>query len=555
MLRSLSIESFALINKAEFEFGSGFIGVTGETGAGKSVFLGALKFLAGGRGDRSCIRPGQSQCKVEALLHFEGFQLERVNQFLQDNALSPCVDGDLILRRILGERQKICINGDLAPLQVLKKLSSLWVEFHDPLEPQRLFQSDYQVDLLDTFAGLDTVKAQYLEAFHAWRSLEEQLAGLKQKSHLSPEEMAYLHHQLGELNRLDLTESSIQQLEEDFDRLGRQESCLQSLNAIARDFDDEVVGINDNLRKLRLHVSDFARQWSRANVLSERLDQVLVELQEVESLIEQEREAFEFDPEEAECVQQQMQIFMDLKRRYGGSLEAVCQKKRELQDTLSQAEGGREALDQLEKAAAREQCIKLALALHDERAKNVDRLNQSVEVQLKSLGFAQPKFVVQMHTSDKLTPQGVTQLSFTFASDVALSPKALSEVASSGELSRLLLALKIVLRDVVPTPVLVFDEIDANVGGEIGSRVGHQLRLLGDRSQVFCVTHLPQVAAQVQEHFVVRKEREGALPVIHFHCLSTYDQRLSEIARMLGNAQSSSALQHAKVLLDQSLEH
>lgn len=197
MLRSLSIESFALINKAEFEFGSGFIGVTGETGAGKSVFLGALKFLAGGRGDRSCIRPGQSQCKVEALLHFEGFQLERVNQFLQDNALSPCVDGDLILRRILGERQKICINGDLAPLQVLKKLSSLWVEFHDPLEPQRLFQSDYQVDLLDTFAGLDTVKAQYLEAFHAWRSLEEQLAGLKQKSHLSPEEMAYLHHQLG----------------------------------------------------------------------------------------------------------------------------------------------------------------------------------------------------------------------------------------------------------------------------------------------------------------------------------------------------------------------
>ena len=551
MLKTLVIDNLALIDHAEFEFDSGLTCFTGETGAGKSVFLSALKLLAGQRCERMALRPGTTQGKIEGLFNFSGNLLALVQTFLEENDIPPCEDGALIIRRTFGDKQKISLNGSLTTLTTLKALGALWLEFHTPSEPQRLFQPAVQIDLLDRYCGLNKDRKQYQKFYSDYVALRQQLRTLKAQVQLSPEALAYLQNQLQEFATLDLSKDAIEQLEREFKRISQKEECLQILREIEAIF-GETPGLNLSLDRLQNSLMQLGDRLDTAQSLMEQLQKARIELQDIESACEQEQNSFDLDPEQCARIQQNMQMWLNLQQRYGNSLEQVIAARDALKQQLDNAEHGEEKIFQLQNQceACEKQCREWAGRLHEARASKIKPLENLIVDCLKSLGFRNPKFEITLSIQEDLDNYGYSSVIFNFASDVALPCLPLGNVASSGELSRVLLALKSVLNDTRSVPVLVFDEIDANVGGEIGQKVGCLLKKLGQNAQVFCVTHLPQVASQGDHHFYVSKSVKDQIPTIRFEILADNDARCHELARMLGNANSTSALQHAKTLLN-----
>lgn len=551
MLKTLVINNLALIDHAEFEFDSGLTCFTGETGAGKSVFLSALKLLAGQRCERMALRPGTTQGKIEGLFEFSGALLATIEAFLEENDIPPCEDGTLIIRRTFGDKQKISLNGSLTTLTTLKALGALWLEFHTPSEPQRLFQPAVQMDLLDRYCGLDEDRKQYQKLYGDYTDLQQQLKALKAQVQLSPEALAYLQNQLQEFASLDLSKEAIEQLEREFKRISQKEECLQILREIEAVF-GETPGLNLSLDQLQNSLMQLSARLDTAQPLMEQLQKARIELQDIESACEQEQNSFDLDPEQCARIQQNMQTWLNLQQRYGNSLEQVISARDTLKQQLDNAEHGEEKIFQLQNQceACEKHCREWASRLHEARASKIKPLETLIVDCMKSLGFRNPKFEIALNIQEDLDNFGYSSVIFNFASDVALPCLPLGNVASSGELSRVLLALKSILNDTRSVPVLVFDEIDANVGGEIGQKVGCLLKKLGQNAQVFCVTHLPQVASQGDHHFYVSKIVRDQIPTIQFEILADNDARCRELARMLGNADSASALQHAKTLLN-----
>lgn len=551
MLKTLVIDNLALIDHAEFEFDSGLTCFTGETGAGKSVFLSALKLLAGQRCERMALRLGTSQGKIEGLFEFKDALLETIQTFLEENDIAPCEDGTLIIRRTFGDKQKISLNGNLTTLATLKALGALWLEFHTPSEPQRLFQPTVQIDLLDRYCGLAEDRKHYEKLYNEYVDVRQQLKNLKAQVQLSPEALAYLQHQLQAFAEVELTQEAVEQLEREFKRMSQKEECLQILHAIQAIF-GETPGLNFSLDQLQNHLIQLGSRLDTAQSLIEQLQKARIELQDIESACEQEQNSFDLDPEQCAQIQQRMQAWLNLQQRYGNSLEQVLAAQNALKQQLDNAEHGEEKILQLQHQydLCEKNCHELACQLHKARESRIKSLEKLITDYLKSLGFRNPKFEIALAIKQELDSRGLSSVVFNFASDVALPCLPLSNVASSGELSRVLLALKSVLNDIQSVPVLVFDEIDANVGGEIGQKVGFLLKKLGQNTQVFCVTHLPQVASQADHHFYVTKSVKDQIPTIQFEFLPDSETRCHELARMLGDPVSASALQHAKTLLE-----
>lgn len=292
--------------------------------------------------------------------------------------------------------------------------------------------------------------------------------------------------------------------------------------------------------------------WPQAQSLVEQCQQVRVEIQDIENTCIHEQDNFDLDPAYCEQIQRNMQTWMELKHHYGPPLEQVIQAKKDLQKKLDRIENGETKIQEIRlKCHNIEQiCREKANQLHMQREQCIPKLTQLVVQCLQTLGFQNPKFEIKFNPSNTLHRYGFYDICFQFASAKTLSCSSLDRVASSGELSRILLALKNVLHDASSVPVSVFDEIDANIGGQIGKNVGNLLKNLGQNSQVFCVTHLPQVAGQADSHYLVEKSFVNSIPTIQFKVLDTNEKRYHELARMLGDANSDSALNHAKTLLN-----
>lgn len=550
MLKTLVIDNLALIDHAEFDFQQGFICFTGETGAGKSVFLSALKLLAGQRCERMSLRPDTSQGKVEGLFSFSESVVEKINVCLEENDLPICEEGELILRRTFGDKQRISVNGALATLNILKKLGSIWLEFHTPTEPQRLFDADTQIELVDKYGQFLAKKSEYNQIYLKYLEAKRQLQALQDKRQLSPEALEYIKKQLQEFSLLDLSQEGIDQLEQDFKKLSQKEDCIQLLKEIDATF-NLTPGLTEFLDKMQLCLENLSLRLPKFQDLLQRYQQVRLELQDIEATCEQEQNGFDFDPEQCQTIQQNMKIWLDLQRHYGSSLEHVLVAKNELIEQVNAAENSEEQLQNLSNVCDKFEieCRQKADDLHKLRAEKLNSLNNLITDCLKTLGFKKPKFIVELQHSDTLNMHGLSKIQFLFSSDNALQALPLNHVASSGELSRILLAIKSTLHDIEEIPIIVFDEIDANVGGEVGQKVGNLLKKLGVHAQVFCVTHLPQVAGQAQFHYCVEKQSENNVPTIKFNLLLNAEQRCKELARMLGDARSASALQHARTLL------
>jgi DNA repair protein RecN (Recombination protein N) len=551
MLQSLRIRNLALLDSVELEFEAGFTAVTGETGAGKSILLGALSLLAGERADKSAIRQGAETCEVEAALFFKDPAL--IDAILVELELPVCEDGQLLLRRSLSREKapRITVNGSLATLSALQKLGEQWIDFHGPGEPRRLLRESCQLDLLDLYGRAAGALAGYSEAYENWRTLiaeREQLAG---ESALSPDQLDYLRTQLAAFDAVDLTEEGIELLERDFGRLDR----AQELSGIAGALGEGLAG-EDGIQRRVGELLRLARQLEAldpaSRALAERLSSSAIELNDLGAEFQSLAESLEFDSETAAALTARMDAWLELQRRHGKDLNAVVAAREAMTSQLARQGDLAGSLARLDAkiASARQRLAEEARALRTLREKAGRDLSRVASRGIGELGFRKADFQIRIVALEEPGPTGDCRCEFHFSPNSGEPALPLNRIASSGELARVMLALKTVLADLDGIPVLVFDEVDANVGGEIGTVVGARLAAIGKGHQVLCVTHLPQVAAQAAHHLVVTKDQKKDRTIVSIDPIATDRKaRVSELARMLGDRSAKSAIAHAEELL------
>jgi len=551
MLQSLRIRNLALLAEVALDFEDGFTAVTGETGAGKSILLGALSLLAGSRADKTIIRQGAAACEVEAALFFA--DPRKINAGLAALDLPPCEDGVLILKRSLprDKAPRISVNHSPATLAALQELGGHWIDFHGPGEPRRLLKEACQRELLDLFAKNGAALEKYQAQYRAWRALLDERARLTGAEKLSADQIEFLQTQLARIDELDLTDEAIAALERDFQRQSRAQELIE----LAQGLSDGISGEDGLLGRLAPLLRE-ARQLEAldpaSKVLADRLQSGSVELADLAAEFSSLAQALVFDPEQAGALQARMNTWLELKRRHGGEVKAVLAARDEMRRRLELQGDVAGALARLDQqiAGAEKSARQLAAALRQSREKAARELGRAGAKVIAQLGFKKAELQVRLVPLPDLGPHGDCGAEFLFSPNVGEPPLPLHRIASGGELARVMLALKTVLADLDEVPLLVFDEVDANIGGEIGRTVGEKLADIGATHQVLCVTHLPQVAAQAAHHLVVTKEQgrdrtEVRIETIH----EDRKARVSELARMLGDRSARSALAHAEELL------
>ena len=551
MLQSLHIRNLALLEEVSLDFEAGFTAVTGETGAGKSILLGALSLLAGERADKTIIRQGAVACEVEAALFFA--DPRKIDAALAALDLPPSEDGVLILKRSLARDKapRISVNGSLTTLTALQQLGECWVDFHGPNEPRRLLKESCQLELLDLFGRTGEVLAAYAAKYHVWRELLAERDRVAQETKLAPDQIAFLETQLTKLDALDLSAEAIETLERDFQRLTRAQELIELAGALEAGIAGED-GLTPRLGGLVRQARQLEGLDEASKALADRLASVSVELADLGAEFASLGSEYQFDPEQAEQLQERMNLWLEVRRRHGGEVAAVVAAREEMRRKLAVQGDIAGALAKLEReiAGAEQAARTVAGTLRTAREQAARELTKVAAKAIAQLGFKKADFQVRLVVQAGLGPTGDCGVEFLFSPNVGEVPLPLQRIASSGELARVMLALKTVLADLDEVPLLVFDEVDANVGGEIGRVVGEKMAQIARGHQVLCVTHLPQVAAQGQNHLLVEKDQSkdrAVVTIVPIH--DDRNVRVGELARMLGDRQAKSARVHAEELL------
>lgn len=550
MLRYLKICNLAHIESAQLDWKDGFTSVTGETGAGKSVLLGALSLLAGERADKSMIRSSAEACEVEASV--EALENTALQALLEHYGLPPCDEGAMVLRRqIFAEKSgRIYVNGALTTRTTLQALGACWIDFHGPGEHQRLFEEARQLELIDCFAANAPLRGDYEKVYTRWRATNREIQELCESEQLSTEEQDYLRSQIEAIDAVCPEDEAIEKLEGEFNRACHQREFIEQTTAIEQAISSEQGALNA-LFAARQQAESLRRMVPQTSELANRLNAMIVELEDLAAEYGACARQDELEPDALEAIQGRMNAWLEVKRRYGPQASQVRAKRDALANKLasqSDIEGALEKL-RLEQVRWETDARSIAEELNQSRQRAGERLCREVGKLLKSLGFKHARIQAEPIPSEELRDYGLARWRLLFQANAGSPLQALVKIASSGEAARVMLAIKAVLAEREATPVLVFDEVDANVGGEVGVEVGRELAALGKRHQVLCITHLPQVAAQASAHLSVSKTHENESTQVRIDYLNTNAERIEELSRMLGNRQSAAARKHAEELL------
>jgi DNA repair protein RecN (Recombination protein N) len=548
VLTLLRIKNLALVEDLEWQMAPGFIAVTGETGAGKSIIIGALQLLLGERADKSLIRTGADLCTVEAI--FSGDDLQRLNPQLVEAGVEPC-ESDLIVKRTLsisGNNRQF-INGSPTTLLILKNLGDELVDLHGPHDHQSLLSPDKQLSLLNSFARAQEQLGEYRKQYRQLRALLADHAALDTVETAREQELDLLRHQINEITAANLDAGEEEEIESRYKLASNSKRLIELASAVANklaEADDSVLSqLAETQRLLREleKIDNSIAQFSSAHAVG------VVELSEIARSLSNYAEKLDLDPAQLSALEQRVSLFETLKRKYGGSIAEVIAFGERAAERKRKIEGRDAELERLagEIEIARTHLNRTGEALRKLRAKVAPKLSENIRRNLRDLGFRQSEFEVKLAALDEPRLNGFDSVELLFSPNPGEPLKSLRAIASSGEISRLMLAIKSALAAHDEIPLLVFDEIDTNVGGEIAHAVGAKMQTLGRDHQVICITHLAPVAAAASSHFVVTKE------VVSGRTFSSLEEvtakaRREEIARMLGG-KSESALQLAATLL------
>ena len=552
MIEYLRIENLALLERAEIDFTEGFTAVTGETGAGKSVLLGALAMLSGARCGKEAVGGHSDTCRVEAVLRFK--DTSKIDRLLESSGLPPCEDGTLLISRVVGisKPSRAFVNSSPAPLSFLSKLGGYWIDFHGPGEPQKLFSRKNQLEMLDTFAGDSQLLEEYMRIYSERRQILSNIESLSQTKSLGEDEIEFLRSRIAAIDAVNPTEESIAELEEKSKLAEAASDIVEKSSAVAEAIDGDG-GILEKLAAASKFASEISRFSAAAESLSERLRGVGLELADISSEYGNLARSSNMDEAQIETVRRKMTDWLGLCRKFGNSVESVLSARREMAAKIENQSDVRATMEKLRRRADEllESLVPIAEKILKAREKAAKKLAERASKTLLGLGFKNARFDISISAESEPSPDCGSSCEFMFMANPGQPLLPLAKIASSGELARVMLALKTTLADADATPLLVFDEVDANVGGEIGAEVGNRLAELSKGHQVFCVTHLPQVAACANGHFLVEKSQTKTSTSVSIARIDgDKKRRVSELARMLGDRNSESAVAHAQKLLD-----
>lgn len=553
MLTSLRIKNLGLVDDLTWELDSGYNVVTGETGAGKSMLIGALNLVLGERADRSLLRSGAESCSVEAVFEVSKLK-EPIAEFLDQNGLEPCEENQLVLKRVFtaaGTNRQF-INGSATTLATLGEVGQWLVDIHGPHEHQSLLQPARQLAILDALGGLQEESHAFAELLRKRDALRRQKAALIVDERTYAQQLDLLRFQVSEIRGAALKPGEDAELEAQHRRASNAARLLQLARIVLEVLAEKEESVLAQAGIVGRAAQELGKLDPAAQSISEQHGQAIAALNDLHQEVSRYCDKLEVDPAALQELEERLNLVQSLKRKYGSTLEEVLAFGEEADRKLHALEQRDEELARLNTEIGRVETEATAAAqrLSARRKKVVPQLTRAVAKELSGLGFAQSRLEVELQSAanlDQASSTGLDRIEFQFAPNPGEPPQPLRAIASSGELARVMLALKTVLAAQDQVPVLVFDEVDANVGGETAHAVGERMRRIASKRQVLCITHLPQVAAPASAHYVVSKSARNGRTVTEVHPLQG-EQRVTELARMLGG-QTEPARKHAAALL------
>jgi len=551
MLSHLQIRNLAIVDHVEVEFRAGLNVITGETGAGKSMLADALNLVLGGRADKSVIRAGEAQCQVEAA--FSLHDTTALDAVLDEVGIAPCEDGTLIVRRVISSTGagRIIVNDAPATLQILKRLGTLLVDMHGPHEHQSLLDPAFQREVLDAYGHLENERDAYAETYRALLELQAERRRLDGPDQDTEARLDLLAFQIRELEEADLEHTDEEDLRQEHTRIANAARILELSDAVGCALLEDDASAFNALTIARRAIPELAELIPEGRDWQTEIESIAVQIKELAASVGSAARRTEADPERLQWLEDRMALLQKLKRKYGADIPAMQAFLEHARQQHADLAGRGMRIAQLDSqiADARQRMEKTGRLLTKSRTASSATLAKTITAQLRDLGFAHAHFTISVASANAPGPDGMDVIDFEFAPNVGEPLRSLKDIASSGEISRVMLAVKAVLAEHDRIPVLVFDEIDANLGGEMGNAVGKKLAAVAASHQVLCITHLPQVAVHGTTHYVVSKAvhdgrtRTAIAP-------ADGEARAEEIARMLGGRNLTSVtLRHAREML------
>jgi DNA repair protein RecN (Recombination protein N) len=551
MLRELRIRNFALIDELSLELAPGLNVLTGETGAGKSIIVGALSLLLGERASADVVRAGTERATVEGVFDVEG--RAELAALLDERGLEPLDDGVLVLKREVAVegRNRAWVNGSPATAGVLGEIGRLLVDLHGQHEHQTLLRRDEQRAILDAYAGTEALVEQVGAAYRVLHQLRREIESLEARRRDAMQRADFLRFQAEEIEGAALRVGEEDELEGEARRLSHAEELMALAGGLEQALGSDGDSLVSQLGALNRSVDQLLRIDPSQAPVRELYDAAFYALEELGERMAEYAASIEHDPARLDEIRRRQDLIFRLKTKYGQTLEEVIALGERARAELDLIDGAGWEVSALQKreAEANEELARLAGELTERRARAMEALSREITEVLPELGMAGGRFTVALLPLAAPGAMGAEEIEFRVALNRGYEPRPLAQVASGGEMSRVMLALKTVLARLDSVPTLVFDEVDAGIGGRVALQVGEKMRDVAASHQVFAITHLPQIASRAHAHLLVQKADRAGLTTTAVRALSA-DERVSEIARMLGgDPESAVSLEHARELL------
>lgn len=551
MLKHLHIENYALIESLDIDLNDGFSVITGETGAGKSILLGAIGLLTGERADLSAIQTGKQRCILEATFNPEGYDLE---SFFQDEDLDFDPSECIIRRELTANgKSRAFINDTPTTISALKKLGNRLIDIHSQHQNLLLGQENFQLSVLDTVASIPELILSYSNAFHKWNLAVKALDKAQNNLDESKKDEDYLRFLVTELVNFNPQPGEDETLQQQCDMLEHAQDIKSALMQGYCQLSEGDSPVTDTLRQVRNLIASIQSYFQQAEELTERLESCRIELQDIADTLESEGESIDYDPMRLEELQNRLNTLYSLEQKHHvGSCEELIDMMKQMKERLEMMDNSDEYIKQLqrEEQEARTLLDSLSGKLTEKRTIAAKKVEKDVISCLKTLGMPNVRFQVSISPTESPTPKGMDKVSFLFSANLGSDMQNISQVASGGETARVMLSLKSILSGVMSLPTIIFDEIDTGVSGHIAESMAKIMHKMGQQGrQVISITHLPQIAALGQHHYKVWKEDTDKITRSHITYLEQ-EERITELANMLsGSNVSPEAINNARALL------
>jgi len=553
MLKSLYIKNYALIDSLEIDFEAGFSVITGETGAGKSIILGALSLILGQRADTKAIKQGESKCIIEGTFDVSAYDLKA---FCEEQGIEYDPDSYILRREILSSgKSRAFINDSPVGLNDLKELGGRLIDIHSQHQNLLLSDTRFQMQIVDALAGNNNLLKEYQKSYRSYLHSVKELEDLKISIQKSKEEEDYLRFQYESLNEASLKEGEQEELESELEMLTHSEDIKTALFRIHNLLSDDERGVVSYLKDSLNTSNSLTKVYPKAEEFSQRIETAYIDLKDLSAEIDKQANNIEFNPERLAFIESRLDLFYTLQRKHHvTSNTELLSIFEELKGKIKNIDSSDEQLIALEKDVALkyEKALGKAENLSDRRLAVIPGFEKNLMQKVAYLGMPNIRFECKVVAEDELNLYGQDNLLFLFSANKNVPLQPVANIASGGEISRLMLCLKSMIAGAMALPTIIFDEIDTGVSGEIADKMGQIMLDFGKNMQVIAITHLPQIAAKGKVHYKVYKSDNDDSTVTNLDRLSDVE-RLDEIARMLsGSVVTEAAIQNAKVMLGQN---